>query len=383
MLAPCRSRSSGRPRPGVIVPMREIWVGVATDGTEVPERVDRILDALTGPRAPRGHAARRHGAASRPRPGLRRVPAHASATSGSPGPYDELVGQDRVVPYFFPTPAMTQGMPVTPGSGDARQSRTVLLRHDDPGRAGHLGGRESCRRLRPDRGRPGRRRAARRTRCAGRRATTRPPAGTADPATSTTPPSPPRRCARPVSQTVAVVDLDAHHGNGTQAIFWERSDVRYGSLHVDPADGWFPHFFGHADETGAGDGTGATRNLPLPEGTGDRRWLDGVGDLAEWVDGADALVVSLGVDAAARRPGEPVGGDGRRLRPRGGDPRAGSRCRRWSCRRAATTSARSAGWSPPASTGSGEGSGPAGWFPADAPRAMLCPCVRDCWLPAR
>ncbi len=47
-------------------------------------------------------------------------------------------------------------------------------------------------------------------------------------------------------RTVAVVDLDAHHGNGTQAIFWERSDVRYGSLHVDPAAGWFPHFFGHA-----------------------------------------------------------------------------------------------------------------------------------------
>jgi acetoin utilization deacetylase AcuC-like enzyme len=105
---------------------------------------------------------------------------------------------------------------------------------------------------------------------------------------------------------VAVVDLDAHHGNGTQAIFWERSDVRYGSLHVDPADGWFPHFFGHADEVGTGDGRGATRNLPLSEGTGDRRWLGGVRDLAEWVGGADALVVSLGVDAAAVDPESPL-----------------------------------------------------------------------------
>ena len=68
---------------------------------------------------------------------------------------------------------------------------------------------------------------------------------------------------------VAVVDIDAHHGNGTQAIFWQRPDVLYGSLHVDPAAGWFPHVFGHASETGAGDGEGATRNLPLPEGTGD------------------------------------------------------------------------------------------------------------------
>ena len=107
-------------------------------------------------------------------------------------------------------------------------------------------------------------------------------------------------------RSVAVVDVDAHHGNGTQAIFWERSDVRYGSLHVDPAAGWFPHFFGHAHETGAGDGSGATRNIPLPEGTGDHRWLDGVRDLAEWATGVDALVVSLGVDAAADDPESPL-----------------------------------------------------------------------------
>ena len=49
-----------------------------------------------------------------------------------------------------------------------------------------------------------------------------------------------------------MIDVDAHHGNGTQAIFWERSDVLYGSVHVDPAAGWFPHVFGHATETGAG-----------------------------------------------------------------------------------------------------------------------------------
>ena len=82
------------------------------------------------------------GPASRPRPGVRRPPAHRSTPSGSRGPYDELVGQDRVVPYVFPTPAMTQGMPLTASRRDARPSRPVRLRHDDPRRAGHLGGRD-------------------------------------------------------------------------------------------------------------------------------------------------------------------------------------------------------------------------------------------------
>jgi acetoin utilization deacetylase AcuC-like enzyme len=106
--------------------------------------------------------------------------------------------------------------------------------------------------------------------------------------------------------TVAVVDLDAHHGNGTQAIFWERGDVHYGSAHVDPGAGWFPHFFGHAHETGAGEGEGTTRNLPLAEGTGDGPWLEAVRDLAGFAAGADALVVSLGVDAAADDPESPL-----------------------------------------------------------------------------
>ena len=79
-------------------------------------------------------------------------------------------------------------------------------------------------------------------------------------------------------------------------------------MHVHPAAGWFPHVLGHADETGSGDGAGATRNLPLPEGTGDGPWLDAVADLAGWVAGAgcDALVVSLGVDAAAEDPESPL-----------------------------------------------------------------------------
>jgi len=110
---------------------------------------------------------------------------------------------------------------------------------------------------------------------------------------------------------VAVVDLDAHHGNGAQAIFWEREDVLTASVHVDPGAGWFPHFLGFEDETGP-----ANVNIPLPPGSGDAIWLAAVGRLAATVEeqGCEALVVALGVDAAAGDPNSPlaVTGDGYR-----------------------------------------------------------------------
>jgi acetoin utilization deacetylase AcuC-like enzyme len=107
---------------------------------------------------------------------------------------------------------------------------------------------------------------------------------------------------------VAVVDLDAHQGNGTASIFYDRADVLYGSVHVDPSAGWFPHVVGYAEETGTGAGAGATRNVPLPEGAGDERWLDTVGSLSDWVmaEGCTAMVVSLGVDAARDDPESPL-----------------------------------------------------------------------------
>ena len=109
-------------------------------------------------------------------------------------------------------------------------------------------------------------------------------------------------------ERVGVLDVDAHHGNGTQAIFWESADVAYASLHVDPGAGWFPHVLGYADERGAGPGEGLTRNLPLPEGTGDDRWTAGVAELTDWLAGlgCTALVVSLGVDAAGGDPESPL-----------------------------------------------------------------------------
>jgi acetoin utilization deacetylase AcuC-like enzyme len=77
---------------------------------------------------------------------------------------------------------------------------------------------------------------------------------------------------------------------------------------VDPGAGWFPHYAGYADESGRGAGAGTNLNLPLAEGTGDAEWLAGVDRLVEAVSqfSADALVISLGVDAALDDPESPL-----------------------------------------------------------------------------
>jgi acetoin utilization deacetylase AcuC-like enzyme len=110
------------------------------------------------------------------------------------------------------------------------------------------------------------------------------------------------------SSRVAVLDLDAHHGNGAQAIFWERDDVLTASVHVDPARGWFPHFLGFAEERGGGAGEGANLNVPLEPGSGDDTWLAGVERLVEAArtHRSEALVVPLGVDASVGDPNAPL-----------------------------------------------------------------------------
>ena len=102
---------------------------------------------------------------------------------------------------------------------------------------------------------------------------------------------------------VAVLDVDFHHGNGTQEIFYHRRDVLFLSLHGDPADA-FPHFLGYADETGDGDGDGHTVNYPLPPGTAFPRWREALTAALARVRqyAADALIVSLGVDTYHRDP---------------------------------------------------------------------------------
>ena len=102
---------------------------------------------------------------------------------------------------------------------------------------------------------------------------------------------------RAVTDRVAVLDIGAHHGNGTQRLFEARSDVVTISVHVDPAHD-YPFYWGHADERGTGAGEGANDNLPLPRGSGDTSWLAAIDRALGIIEltAPGALVVSLGVD---------------------------------------------------------------------------------------
>lgn len=107
---------------------------------------------------------------------------------------------------------------------------------------------------------------------------------------------------------VALLDVDYHHGNGTQEIFYERNDVHYHSIHVDPGEGWFPHWCGFAEETGTGDGAGANLNLPLAPGSDDGVFLEALDRICADMAGLrpSFMVVSLGVDAGAPDPESPL-----------------------------------------------------------------------------
>jgi acetoin utilization deacetylase AcuC-like enzyme len=96
---------------------------------------------------------------------------------------------------------------------------------------------------------------------------------------------------------VAMLDVDFHHGNGSQDIFYDRDDVLFCSLHGDPLDA-FPHFLGFKDENGRGRGEGFNINYPMPPGTAYDVWSKALEDACRKVSRykPDALVVSLGVD---------------------------------------------------------------------------------------
>jgi acetoin utilization deacetylase AcuC-like enzyme len=105
------------------------------------------------------------------------------------------------------------------------------------------------------------------------------------------------------ARKVAIIDIDYHHGNGTQSIFYGRDDVLFISIHADPRSE-YPFYLGHADERGEGAGLGYNMNLPLPAGTSSKAWFAALetacirlGSFAP-----DALVVSLGVDTFAGDP---------------------------------------------------------------------------------
>ena len=290
-------------------PRTEVWVGVPTPGTEVPDRARVLLEAVTAA------GARVVPSSTYDDEVLRRVhdPAmldhlRTVADDWAAGEYESLVGQDRVVPYVFPTPGMLDGLPFTPPA--ATHARAGVWCYDTMTLVGPgtwtaaraaidvtltavdlvVGGSPSAYAL---------------VRPPGHHATRRAFGGSCYLNNAAVAAEAWR--GHGVAR-VAVVDVDAHHGNGTQAVFWERGDVFYGSLHVDPGAGWFPHFVGHAGERGTGAGDGATYNRPLAPGTGDDGWLAALADVAEraGASGAEALVVSLGVDAAGADPESPL-----------------------------------------------------------------------------
>jgi acetoin utilization deacetylase AcuC-like enzyme len=102
---------------------------------------------------------------------------------------------------------------------------------------------------------------------------------------------------------IAVLDIDVHHGNGTQGIFYERADVLTVSIHADPTN-YFPFYSGYVDETGRGAGEGFNHNLPLPQGSRDDLFLGAIRQALARIErfAPSGLVVALGLDASEHDP---------------------------------------------------------------------------------
>lgn len=293
-------------------PAGEVWVGVRIPGTEVPERAAAIRDALDAAGAPRHEplAVGPQALETVHDPDLIGYLESAWRDWVESG-YLVEPGQDRVVPYVFALPGVAAPGRI-PAAVSARAGAFAFdtMTLIGPGTFQAAVAAASCAhtaaRLVVDGAdaayagcRPPGHHAGRRFfggSCYLNNAALAADAVTAGGA------------------RVAVIDIDAHHGNGTQEIFYERSDVLYASVHVDPGAGWFPHFAGFADEVGTGAGVGTNLNVPLAPGAADQEWLAAVAEVvaavAEW--NADRIVVSLGVDAAGEDPESPldVTGDG-------------------------------------------------------------------------
>ena len=284
-------------------PGGEVWVGVRTPGTELPERAERVRAALAEADARFVEAAEQPGDAVLAVHDAALVDYLATAWDEwqASGLVDDP-GQDRVVPYLFPHPGFA-GTLRTPTAVSARAGRfaydTMTL--IGPGTWEAARAAVDCAVTAADLVLDGAPAAYALCRPPGHHVTRSAFGGSCY--LNNTAAAAARLHEGTGHGTVAALDIDAHHGNGTQSIFWNEPEVLTGSVHVDPGAGWFPHYLGFADET-----AGVNRNIPLPPGTGDDAWLAGVGELVEWArsDGADMLAVALGVDAAGGDPESPL-----------------------------------------------------------------------------
>jgi acetoin utilization deacetylase AcuC-like enzyme len=281
-------------------PGGEVWVGVRTPGTETQARADAILAELA-------HVGATVVTAEPHSDDALAAVHDAALLEYLESAWDDWVraglpddpGQDRVVPYVFPHP----GLGVEPRVPSAAWARPGFFTYDTMTLVG-----------------PGTWRAARAAVDVALTAVDLVTAGAPHAYACCRPPGHHacRSCFggscylnnaaaaaeafRRSGARVGVLDVDAHHGNGTQEIFWRSAKVRVTSVHVDPGAGWFPHFLGFAEETGGG----SNLNVPLAPGSGDEEWLEGLRSALGWLGGIDALVISLGVDAAAGDPESPL-----------------------------------------------------------------------------
>jgi acetoin utilization deacetylase AcuC-like enzyme len=279
-------------------PAAEIWVGVRTPATELPERASRIREALVAA------GAREVPATAHPDDALLAVhdPALVEFLRTAWEEWSALgLPSDRVVPYVFareeltggrlaPKPAAVWARPgrfaydtmtlVGPGTWEAaRGAVDVALTAVDLVADGAPAAYACCR---PP----------------GHHVTRSLYGGSCYLNNSAIAAA---ALLERVGGPVAVVDIDAHHGNGTQELFRGRDDVRTASVHVDPGAGWFPHFLGFTDENDA-----SNLNLPIAPGSGDEPWLAAVRQATAFAAGARALVIALGVDAATADPESPL-----------------------------------------------------------------------------
>ncbi len=290
-------------------PGGEVYVGVRTPGTELPDRVERIRQELEAA-GTRITPAKEHSdaeALSLHDPAMVEYLRTAWEEWRSSGLAEEP-GQDRVVPYLFPHPGLVGSRPFEPATNMAARAGTFCfdtMTLIGPGTWTAARAAVDATLTAADLVAEGERAAYALCRPPGHHVTRNAFGGSCYLNNAAAAAA---RLRDSLGGPVALLDIDAHHGNGAQSIFWEDGSVLTGSVHVDPAAGWFPHFLGFTGETGAGPGAGANLNVPLDPGADDHMWVEAIERLVSWsIDGAcRALVVALGVDAAGGDPEAPL-----------------------------------------------------------------------------